>query len=67
MVYPFDYPKQCLLEIGAAWNECYVMRAFPSYNRPFRINIFSDYLGLFHADHVIRTIPVFMRGIGGSL
>lgn len=67
MFYPFEYPKQWLLDIGAAWNELYLMRAFLSYNRQFRVNLFSDYLGLFHAGHVARTIPAFMRGIGGSL
>jgi len=67
MFYPFEYPKDWLLEIGAAWNELYMMRTFLQYNREFRVNLFSDYVALFLAEHVQRTIPVFMRGIGSSL
>lgn len=67
MFYPFEYPREWLLDIGAAWNELYLMRAFLQYNRQFKVNLFSDYVGLFHADRVRRTIPVFMRGVGGSL
>jgi hypothetical protein len=67
MFYPFEYPKAWLLEIGAAWNELYMMRTFLQYNRDFRVNLFSDYAGLFLADRVEQTIPVFMRGVGSSL
>ena len=37
--YPFEYPKDCLLE-GRAWNECYLLRAFLQHNSCFNIVFF---------------------------
>jgi hypothetical protein len=65
--YPFEYPKEWLLEIGVAWNEAYLLRAFLEYNSKFNIEFFSDYMGLFHQEKIVKTIPLFMQRGGSSI
>jgi hypothetical protein len=65
--YPFEYPEHWLLEIGAAWNEAYLLHAFLAYNSEFEIKFFSDYLGRFHQAELQKSIPVFLEGIGSSI
>jgi hypothetical protein len=38
--YPFEYPREWL-ERGWYWNECYLLRAFLSGNRQWRITLFN--------------------------
>ncbi|MCL4272498.1 MAG: class I SAM-dependent methyltransferase [Anaerolineales bacterium] len=65
--YPFEYPKQWLLEIGAAWNEIYLLRAFLEFNDLFEISFFSDYMTTFHRGQLEDAIPRFLDGPGGSI
>ncbi|MDH5286935.1 MAG: class I SAM-dependent methyltransferase [Betaproteobacteria bacterium] len=65
--WPFEYPKHWLLEIGAAWNEAYLLRAFLQYNNAFEIDFFSDYATQFMRQDVERAVPVFLKGPGSSL
>lgn len=65
--WPFEYPKHWLLEIGAAWNEAYLLRAFLQYNGAFEIDFFSDYVTQFMREDVERCVPVFLKGPGSSL
>jgi predicted O-methyltransferase YrrM len=65
--WPFEYPKHWLLEIGAAWNEAYLLRAFLQYNTAFEIDFFSDYATQFLRAEVERSLPVFLNGPGSSL
>jgi predicted O-methyltransferase YrrM len=65
--YPFEYPRKWLLEIGASWNELYVLRAFLQYNSEFSVEFFCDYMGLFHREKLSETVPVFLKGPGGSI
>lgn len=65
--WPFEYPKHWLLEIGAAWNEAYLLRAFLQYNGAFAIDFFSDYAAHFMRQDVERAVPVFLKGPGSSL
>ena len=65
--WPFEYPRQWLLEIGVAWNEAYQMRAFLQYNRAFEIDFFSDYVANFMRVEAEASIPVFLRGPGSSI
>jgi predicted O-methyltransferase YrrM len=68
--YPFEYPKDWV-EYGFAWNEAYVLRAFLQYNSDFRIRLWNDYVGLFHADLLQARMPLCTTsvgfGVGGSL
>lgn len=65
--YPFEYPKQWLLEIGAAWNECYMLRAFLQYNLEFEVVFFSDYMARFYSQEVEQVLLVFLEGPGSSI
>lgn len=65
--WPFEYPRHWLLEIGAAWNEAYLLRAFLQYNAAFEIDFFSDYATQFMREDVERCVPVFLKGPGSSL
>ena len=65
--WPFEYPKQWLMEIGVAWNEMYQLRAFLQFNSAFRIEFFSDYAANFLKPEVEAAIPLFMKGMGSSL
>jgi predicted O-methyltransferase YrrM len=59
--YPFEYPKRWLLDVGAAWNENYLLRAFLQYNRSFEVIFFSDYLSLFHRNRIEQIIPRYLE------
>lgn len=64
--YPFEYPKDWVYE-GRAWNESYILRAFLSYNKDFRIILFNTYLEHFYKDMFIAEMPLCMKNLGGSL
>ena len=42
--YPFEYPERWVMEMGVAWNEDYLLRAFLQFNQAFEIFFFNDYL-----------------------
>ena len=63
--YPFEYPKDWVYG-GRNWNECYILRAFLSYNSDFEILIFSDYLHKHHPE-LFERIPMLKKNTGGSL
>ena len=64
--YPFEYPKHWVYE-GRAWNEDYILRAFLSYNRDFKIVLFNTYLEHFYKDMFVADMPLCMKNLGGSL
>jgi predicted O-methyltransferase YrrM len=65
--YPFEYPKQWILDLGISWNEAYLLRAFLQYNQSFRIALFINYLARFHSDQLMAVMPQSLGGAGGSL
>lgn len=64
--YPFEYPKQWLLD-GRAWNELYLLRAFLEYNDRFRIVLMNTFLGHFHEDFFRERMPLCLKNGGGSI
>ncbi len=64
--YPFEYPKSWL-EIGLAWNEAYILRAFLQYNNAFKIIFFNNYLWNFYKSLVSKKIPLFSKNSGGAI
>lgn len=64
--YPFEYPKQLVLE-GRAWNEAYVARAFLSFNADFEIVLFNDWLRWAHADRIAAELPAMAADPGSTL
>ncbi|OPL16964.1 MAG: hypothetical protein AVO38_06605 [delta proteobacterium ML8_D] len=59
--YPFEYPMRWLLEVGAAWNENYLLRAFLQYNKSFKVLFFGNYLNLFHRDRIEQIMPRYLE------
>lgn len=64
--YPFEYPKEWV-ESGRYWNEDYMLRAFLQFNSAFRIRVWNQFLGTFHAERLRRDMPLCMNDTGGSL
>jgi predicted O-methyltransferase YrrM len=65
--YPFEYPREWILDLRRAWSEAYVLRAFLEYNDSFAIRFFNDYLANFHSDRVEQSLPAMLRHGGGSI
>ena len=66
MFYPFEYPQDWFAR-GDFWNEDYILRAFLQYNSAFKIRIWNQFLGTFHAEKLRESMPLCMKNIGGSL
>ena len=70
VLYPFEYPQEWF-ELGLAWNEPYILRAFLQYNRQFPIRFWNDFMVRFHSEAIGRLMPQCLRptsfGVGGSL
>jgi Methyltransferase domain len=69
--YPFEYPRAFVYSQWA-WNEVYLLRAFLSYNREFRINLFPSFLERFYSQRLKNEMPLTLKHppnwptIGGS-
>lgn len=66
ILWPFEYPKQWLLE-GRAWNEAYFLRAFLQFNNTFEILYFNNFIGIFYSNILRVKAPLCLKNIGGSL
>ena len=66
MFYPFEYPKDWVLE-GRAWSEVYVVRAFLAFNADFEVVLFNDWLAKFHRDRIEAELPAMLANAGGAL
>ena len=52
---------------GRFWNECYFVRAFLTYNSAYRVELFNDYLRIFHPEALGAVTPLWLNNTGGSL
>jgi regulator of replication initiation timing/predicted O-methyltransferase YrrM len=66
VIYPFEYPKDWF-ELGRAWNEAYVLRAFLQYNDRFRIVLMNTFMERFHEDFFRESMPLCLKNRGGSI
>jgi hypothetical protein len=66
MFYPFEYPKDWVLE-GRAWSEAYLVRAFLAFNTDFQIALFNHWLATFHPDRIANELPAMLGNTGGAL
>jgi hypothetical protein len=67
MFWPFEYPRQWVVDENRSWNELYAVRAFLSYNNDWRIMLFNDYLAKLERGMIEATYPQFMKVTGGAL
>ena len=65
--YPFEYPRQWVLDKNYSWNELYALRAFLTGNRDWEILFFNDYFALVEHARVERDAPEILSNPGGGL
>jgi len=64
--YPFEYPKEWLLE-GRAWNEAYMLRTFLQYNNSFEVVMMNTYMEYAHQSFFEEKMPFCLKNLGGSI
>lgn len=62
----FEYPLSWL-NLGWAWNEDYLLRAFFSHNKEYKILLMNDYLSSRHNKLLLSSFEKFPNDNGGSL
>lgn len=67
MMYPFEYPRDWIVERGWFWNESYMVRAFLQFNTKFRIMLWSQFLYGYYRHELERLMPLCLKNIGASL
>jgi predicted O-methyltransferase YrrM len=65
--YPFEYPKEWLLNTRLNWNEIYSVHNFLLFNSAFKILFFSDYVQIKYNDDLKEKVPLFFKSRPGSL
>ena len=64
--YPFEYPKDWLLE-GRAWNEAYLVRAFLQHNHDWEVLLFADFAGKKFRPFLATHMPLCLKNTGCGL
>jgi hypothetical protein len=65
--YPFEYPKEWLLDLRINWNEIYTVHNFLLFNESFEMIFFADYMQQKMREQYSGTIPLFFKDRPGSL
>jgi hypothetical protein len=67
MFWPFEYPRDWVVNDNRSWNESYAVRAFLTDNDRWSIIFFNDYFRAFEHDLIGKTYPQFLKNPGGAL
>lgn len=65
--YPFEYPREWVIDRNYSWNELYALRAFLTGNHDWEIMFFNDYFVRTERARVERDAPQILRNPGGGL
>ncbi len=65
--YPFEYPKEWVIDCKRSWNEDYILRAFLAYNKKFKIVVFNTFLEEFNEKWFEENMPLCLKNKGGSI
>jgi Methyltransferase domain len=65
--FPFEYPRDWVVEEGRSWNEAYLLRAFLTNNSDFRVLFFSDWFYKCRRHLLGIHMPLCVQNRGGSL
>lgn len=65
--WPFEYPREWVLDRKRAWNEAYLLRAFMQYNSAFEIVLYPQYLKHRHAKLMRELWPAWWEEPGSAL
>jgi hypothetical protein len=64
--FPHDYPAEWLMKRRLALNEQYLLEAFLSFNRDFKVTLSNHWLSIDHTPAVTAIWPAATRGIGAA-
>jgi hypothetical protein len=65
--FPFEYPREWIVQERRSWNEAYFLRAFLQGNASFRVLYFSDWMYKCRRDLLASRTPLCVTHRGGSL
>lgn len=65
--WPFEYPRQWVVNDNRSWNEIYAVRAFLTHNDRWNIVMFNSYMALVERDLIAKTYPDFCRRPPGAI
>ena len=65
--YPFEYPKEWVIDRKKSWNEGYILRAFLSYNNKFKIVAFNAFLEEFYKKWFEENMPLCLKSQAASI
>jgi predicted O-methyltransferase YrrM len=65
--WPFEYPKEWVIDDNRSWNELYALRAFLMNNSDYEILFFNHYFAKVHHEKVLSEFPNLAGGLGGGL
>ena len=65
--YPFEYPREWVIDGNYSWNEIYAVRAFLMYNNAFEVLFSNDEFGQLCGDLVARDAPAMSANCGSGL
>lgn len=64
--YPFEYSLKWAME-GRSWNETYLLRAFLTHNKAYKIVLMNTFMQLFHKHWFEENMPLCLKHTGGSI
>ena len=65
--WPFEYPRDWVLDENRSWNELYALRAFLIGNREWRVLMFNHYFVQVERARIAASYPEFLNNPGGAL
>ncbi len=65
--FPFEYPRDWVLNERRAWNEAYMLHCFLCHNSSFQIEFWNDYFWKTFPELLRKNMPLSMRNAGGSI
>lgn len=65
--YPFEYPREWVIDQNRGWNEAYVIRAFLMYNKEFKIMAFTSFLEFHYREILQDHFPLTLKQESKSL
>lgn len=64
--FPFEYPRDWVMDELRFWNEQYLLQAFLSFNSEFEVLMGNSYLAHYHMEDFKATFPISPWWGGGS-
>jgi hypothetical protein len=65
--FPFEYPREWVLEQQRNWNEAYLLQAFLQFNQEFEILYWVSFADRELRGEMAQLMPLCLEAPGGSL